>query len=124
MAESSVQDVVIHSQSAGDASPSDAPVTTSQSLSAQGAEGEIVEVKENGIHVDTPLSAHDEQVLEDGTARSDTDTSRADGDAKSIDNRPLKKFATAKPVSFAKYSVPKVIANNAAKAQADKGRQG
>ena len=124
MAESSVQDVVNHSQSAGDASPSDAPVTTSQSIFAQGAEGEVVEVKENGVQIEVPMSAQDEQMLEDGTARSDTDTSRADGDAKSVDNRPVKKLAAMKPVSFAKYSVPSLIKSNASKAQPTTGRQG
>lgn len=121
MAELSSQDVVNHSQSVGDVLPSDVPVTTSQPTSLSGDGGEVAEVKENGVHLNSNLSAQDDQVLEDSTARSDTDTSRADGEAKSTDARPVKKFATAKPVSFAKYNVPKVIAANVAKAQADKG---
>ncbi|KAK7905485.1 hypothetical protein LTR67_000208 [Exophiala xenobiotica] len=54
--------------------------------------------------------------LEDASGRSDTDTSRADGSIagdKSTEQKPVKKF-TAKPVSFAKYSVPKVVAASAA----------
>ncbi|KAK5078150.1 hypothetical protein LTR64_003445 [Lithohypha guttulata] len=120
MAELSSQDVVNHSQSVGDVLPSDVPVTTSQPTSLSGDGREVAEVKENGVHLNSNLSAQDDQVLEDSTARSDTDTSRADGEAKSTDARPVKKFATAKPVSFAKYNVPKVIAANVAKAQADK----
>ncbi|KAL2398044.1 hypothetical protein ABEF94_000189, partial [Exophiala dermatitidis] len=56
------------------------------------------------------------------SARSDTDTSRADGSVagdKVAESKPLKKL-TAKPVSFAKYSVPKVIAASAAAKGLDK----
>lgn len=121
MAELSSQDVVNHSQSVGDASPSDVPATTSQSKSTLGDEGEGVVVRENGFHPVNQLAVQEEQALEDGTTRSDTDTSRADGDAKSTDARPVRKAVTAKPVSFAKYNVPKVIAANAAKSQVEKG---
>lgn len=122
MAELSSQDVVNSTQLVGELSPTSAPGTTTLSQPIQGDEGDAV-AKENGVHTIQP-SGTDEQALEDGTTRSDTDTSRADGsigDAKSTDARPLKKFATAKPVSFAKYSVPKVIAANAAKPTAEKG---
>ncbi|KAK5947653.1 hypothetical protein PMZ80_001807 [Knufia obscura] len=123
MAELSSQDVVNSTQLVGEISPSSVPGTTTQSQSNSGDGGEAVVAKENGIHATTHSSTQDDQALEDGTARSDTDTSRADGstgDAKSTDARPVKKFATAKPVSFAKYSVPKVIAANAAKPTAEK----
>lgn len=125
MAESSSQDVVIQSQSVGDATPSDVPATTSQAITISGDEGEQVAAKENGIHLITHPSGLDEHSLEESTTRSDTDTSRADGsngDAKSADARPVKKFTTTKPVSFAKYSVPKVIAANATKTTVEKGR--
>lgn len=124
MAELSSQDVVNSTQLGGDLSPSSGPATTPLSQSIQGDGGETDSAKENGIHNTTQPAGQDEQALEDGTTRSDTDTSRADGsvgDAKSTDARPLKKFATAKPLSFAKYSVPKVIAANAAKPTAEKG---
>ena len=121
MAELSSQDVVNSTQLVGELSPSSAPGTTTLSQPIQGDEGDVA--TENGVHNNQPLGS-DDHALEDGTARSDTDTSRADGstgDAKSTDARPVKKFATTKPVSFAKYSVPKVIAANAAKPIAEKG---
>jgi len=125
MAELSSQDVVNSTQLVGEVSPPSAPGTTTQSQSHQGDEGDVAAVtRENGIHTALQPPGHDEQALEDGTTRSDTDTSRADGsvgDAKSTDARPVKKFATAKPVSFAKYSVPKATAANTAKPTAEKG---
>jgi len=127
MAESSIQDAVIQSQSVGDATPSDVPATTPQSITVPGDAGEKVAGNENGVHLITQSSAQEEHSLEDGTARSDTDTSRAEGsngDAKSADAHPVRKFATTKPISFAKYSVPKVIAANAAKVSVEKGRLG
>lgn len=127
MAELNKHDVEVNQQSAG-RTPSDVPVPTSLSLSNPGDEGDAAAtVKENEARNRTPTSAagpDDDQALEDGTTRSDTDTSRADGsnaDAKSTDARPVKKLATTKPVSFAKYSVPKVIAANAGKVAVEKG---
>ena len=123
MAELSSRDVVNSTQLVGEVSPSSVPGTTTHSQSNSG-DGEAAVARENGIHTTPQPLGQDDQALEDGTTRSDTDTSRADGsigDAKSTDARPLKKFATAKPVSFAKYSVPKVIAANAAKPTAEKG---
>lgn len=124
MAEQSAQDVVVQSQSGGDFSPSDAPATTTtidlQLATEVNSVGEL-EQKENGVHQLSQVRLDD---LEDASARSDTDTSRAEGsitEDKSIDNRPVKKFAAAKPVSFAKYSVPKVVAANAAIKASDKG---
>ena len=124
MAELDSRDVVNSSQSVGDLSPSDVPATTSQINNVHGEgdagveNGEIGSRKENGIHSNhthsQSLARSDDQALEDGTARSDTDTSRADassvGDGRSVDAKAPKKFAPSKPVSFAKYSVPKVIA--------------
>ncbi|ETI21131.1 hypothetical protein G647_07475 [Cladophialophora carrionii CBS 160.54] len=121
MAEKSTQDVVNQSQSVGDVSPSDAPATTSTpdiKVSGDDTSNSAVEVdvapKENGNHpVPSNIKMED---LDDASARSDTDTSRAEGSVagdKTADSKPLKKFA-AKPVSFAKYSVPKVIAASAA----------
>lgn len=125
MAELSSQDVVNSTRLVGEVSPPSAPGTTTQSQSNQGDEGEVgVITKENGLHITTQPSGRDEQALEDGTARSDTDTSRADGsvgDAKSTDARPIKKPAAAKPLSFAKYSVPKVVAANATRPTTEKG---
>ncbi|EXJ74939.1 uncharacterized protein A1O5_01635 [Cladophialophora psammophila CBS 110553] len=122
MAEQRAQDVVNQSQSVGDLSPSDAPATTSTpDIKVSGddigkdsneVEAEIAP-KENGIHTVSSLKMEE---LEDGSARSDTDTSRAEGSVagdKVTEPKPFKKFA-AKPVSFAKYSVPKVIAASAA----------
>ena len=80
-----------------------------------------VALQENGIH-NASLIKMDE--LEDVSGRSDTDTSRADGsvtDDKPAESKPVKKFAASKPISFAKYSVPKVIAANAAVKGTDKG---
>lgn len=123
MAELSTQDVVDQSQSVGDLSPSDAPATTSNTVSSPTGEVDVVaEVaqKENGIHNAVPPTTDE---LEDVSVRSDTDTSRADGSVtgdKATESKPVKKFSVSKPVSFAKYSVPKVIAANAAKGT-DKG---
>ncbi|KIY01226.1 uncharacterized protein Z520_02778 [Fonsecaea multimorphosa CBS 102226] len=122
MAEQRAQDVVNQSQSVGDLSPSDAPATTSTpdikvSGDDIGRDNVVVETevapKENGIHTVSNLKMEE---LEDGSARSDTDTSRAEGSVagdKATEYKPLKKFA-AKPVTFAKYSVPKTIAASAA----------
>lgn len=118
MAELSTRDVVDQSPSVGDLSPSDAPATTSNTASSLSGEVDhVAEVaqKENGIH-NTVQATADE--LEDVSGRSDTDTSRADGSVagdKATESKPVKKFSVSKPVSFAKYSVPKVIAANAAK---------
>ncbi|KIW64097.1 hypothetical protein PV04_09055 [Phialophora macrospora] len=121
MAEQSTQDVVNQSQSVGDVSPSDAPATTSTpdiKVSGDDTRNSAVEAgvapKENGNHPIMPNIKMEE--FDDASARSDTDTSRAEGSVagdKPADSKPLKKFA-AKPVSFAKYSVPKVIAASAA----------
>ena len=125
MAEQSTQDVVTQSQSVGDLSPSDAPATTTNPDFIQSGEVNSVEEaqsKENGVH--NPLSPKAED-FEDVSGRSDTDTSRADGsvaDDKPAEAKTVKKFTAAKPVSFAKYSVPKVIAATAAAKPADRGR--
>lgn len=124
MAEQSTQDVVNQTLSVGDLSPSDAPATTSTpDIKVSGDDNDVVEAapKENGIHTLSSLRMED---LDDLSARSDTDTSRAEGSVagdKVTEQRPLKKLA-AKPVSFAKYSVPKVIAASAAAKGTDKGR--
>jgi len=116
MAEQRAQDVVDQTQSVGDVSPSDAPATTSTpDIKVSGEHAGVGEgvAKENGIHTPSAFRMED---FEDGSARSDTDTSRADGSVagdKGAEPKSLKKFS-AKPVSFAKYSVPKVIAANAA----------
>ncbi len=125
MAEQSTQDVVNQNQSAGDLSPSDAPATTSTpDIKVSGDVTGVAEAapKENGIHTLPNLKMDD---LDEGSVRSDTDTSRAGSvtDDKVAEQRPLKKFA-AKPVSFAKYSVPKVIAASAAAKGTDKGNMG
>ena len=125
MAEQSAQDVVTQSQSVGDLSPSDAPATTTNIDFIQSGEVtsvDEVQTKENGIH--NPLNVKLED-FEDASGRSDTDTSRADGsvtDDKPAEAKTVKKFPAARPVSFAKYSVPKVIAANAAVKPADRGR--
>lgn len=122
MADSIVQDVVNQSRSVGDDSPSDAAATTTTTGSKPSGDANgVTEVatKENGIHTTTTLADHD-----DASAKSDTDTSRAEGSVagdKPTDSKPLKKFAPAKPVSFAKYSVPKVVAANASAKGTDKG---
>ncbi|KAG9773157.1 hypothetical protein KCU88_g5888, partial [Aureobasidium melanogenum] len=123
MAEQSAQDVVNQTRSAGDASPSDAPVPTSTpDIKVSGdatTSAEEATSKENGVHTLANVKAED---LEDASARSDTDTSRADGSVagdKVAESKPFKKL-TAKPVSFAKYSVPKVIAASAAAKGLDK----
>jgi len=124
MAEQSVQDVVNQSLSVGDLSPSDVPATTpTPDIKVSGDENGVVELtqKENGIHTLSGLKMDD---LDDGSARSDTDTSRAEGSVagdKAGEQKPLKKMA-AKPISFAKYSVPKVIAASAAAKGSEKGR--
>lgn len=122
MAELSTRDVVNHSQSVGDASPADVSATTSTQRSIQGDGEESVVTKENGTHFITQPLSHEEQILEDGTTRSDTSRAEgSNGDAKSTDTRPIKKLTATKPISFAKYSVPKVIAANAAKPPVEKG---
>ncbi|KAJ9602692.1 hypothetical protein H2200_012886 [Cladophialophora chaetospira] len=122
MAEQSTHDVVNQTQSVGDLSPSDVPATTSTpDVKVPGDDNSAVEVDvvptENGNH--TNLSSLKMEDLEDVSGRSDTDTSRAEGSIagdKTTDTKPLKKVAN-KPISFAKYSVPKVIAaSTAAKA--------
>jgi hypothetical protein len=124
MAELSPHHVVDQSQSVGDLSPSDAPATTfNTTANLSGEIDSVAEValKENGIHDSTLVRMED---LEEVSGRSDTDTSRADGsvtDDKQAESKPLKKFPAAKPVSFAKYSVPKVIAATVAVKGTDKG---
>jgi hypothetical protein len=122
MADSIVQDVVNQSQSVGDSSPADvaATTTTADSKPSGDVDG-VAEVApiENGLHAASILAD-----LDDVSAKSDTDGSRADGSVagdRPTEAKPLKKFAPAKPVSFAKYSVPKVIAANAAAKGSDKG---
>ena len=128
MAEQSTHDVVNQTQSVGDLSPSDAPATTSTpdiKVSGDDKDDSAVEVDvaptENGNHATSSSLKMEEP--EDGSARSDTDTSRAEdgtvGD-KTSDTKPLKKLAS-KPISFAKYSVPKVIAASAAAKATEKG---
>ena len=122
MADIIVQDVVNQSLSVGDLSPSDAAATTTTTDSkplgdVDGAAED--NQKENGILVPTVVPD-----LEDASAKSDTDGSRGEGSVagdKPPELKPVKKFAPAKPVSFAKYSVPKVIAANAAVKGVDKG---
>lgn len=122
MAEQRAQDVVNQSQSVGDLSPSDAPVTTSTpDIKVSGDDGGVVEAapKENGIHTHSTFKMEE---LDDASARSDTDTSRAEGSVagdKVAESKPLKKFA-AKPISFAKFSVPKVVAASASAKVAEK----
>ena len=124
MAEQSAQDVVNQSLSVGDLSPSDVPATTSTpDIKVSGDEDGVVELaqKENGIHTLSSLKMED---LDDGSARSDTDTSRAEGSVagdKANEQKPPKKIA-AKPISFAKYSVPKVIAASTAVKGTEKGK--
>lgn len=128
MAEQRAQDVVNQSQSVGDLSPSDAPATTSTpDIKVSGDGIAVVEAdvapKENGNH---HIPNHKMDDLDDGSARSDTDTSRAEGSVagdKTTDSKPLKKIA-AKPISFAKYSVPKVVAANTAAKTTDQGTCG
>jgi hypothetical protein len=130
MAEPSAQDVVNQSQSVGDVSPSDAAATTTTldfKLSSDEKPTNItpaveadVAPKENGNYVQSSVKMED---LDDGSARSDTDTSRAEGSVagdKTAEFKPVKKYV-AKPISFAKYSVPKVIAANAAAKASEKG---
>jgi hypothetical protein len=125
MAEQSAQDVVTQSQSVGDLSPSDATATTTTTDINRLGEVKSAEeetTKENGIHNPSIVRTED---LEDASARSDTDTSRADGSVagdKPAESKTLKKPATVKPVSFARYSVPKVVAANAAAKPANQGR--
>jgi len=126
MAEQRAQDVVNQTLSVGDLSPSDAPETTSTpAIKLSGDDSSVVETvpkeKENGIHMPFRMDE-----IDDASARSDTDTShtsRAEGSItgdKTTEHKPLKKVV-AKPVSFAKYSVPKVIAANSTAKGADKG---
>lgn len=121
MAEQRAQDVVNQTLSVGDLSPSDAPETTSTpEIKLSGDDVAVVEVvsKENGIHMPFRMDE-----IDDASGRSDTDTSRAEGSVagdKPTEHKPLKKFV-AKPVSFAKYSVPKVIAASATAKGTDKG---
>jgi hypothetical protein len=123
MAEQSTQDVVNQSQSVGDFSPSDAPATTStpdikvsgDDTTRDSAAEVDVALKENGNHTVSSVKMDDP---DDASGRSDTDTSRADGSV--TDTKPVKKF-TAKPVSFAKYSVPKIIAAAATAKATEKG---
>lgn len=126
MAEQSTHDVVNETQSVGDLSPPDVPATTSTpDLKVPGDDNSAVEVDvvptENGNHTNSSTLKMED--LEDASGRSDTDTSRAEdsiaGD-KAADTKPLKKVAS-KPVSFAKYSVPKVIAASAAAKATEKG---
>ena len=124
MAEQSAQDVVVQSQSAGDLTPSDAPATTiTTDFQVPGEVSSVADEapKENGVH--NPLLFRADE-LEDASGRSDTGSSRADGSVsedKASESKQPKKPAAAKPVSFAKYSVPKVIAANAAAKASDKG---
>jgi hypothetical protein len=124
MAELATHDVVNQFQSVGDLSPSDAPATTSNTTSdLPGEDDSLVEVvsKENGFHIASNPRMDE---LEDLSGRSDTGSSRADGSVagdKPMQSQPVKKFGVSKPVSFAKYSVPKVIAANAAVKGTDKG---
>lgn len=121
MAEQRAQDVVNQTLSVGDLSPSDAPETTSTpEIKLSGDEIAVVEVvpKENGIHMPFRMDE-----IDDASGRSDTDTSRAEGSVagdKPTEHKPLKKFV-AKPISFAKYSVPKVIAASSTAKGTDKG---
>ena len=124
MAEQSAQDVVVQSQSGGDLSPSDAPaITPNIDSQLAGEVNDVAELErnENGIHLISQVKTED---LEDISARSDTGSSRADGSVtedKSTENIPIKKVVAVKPVSFAKYSVPKAAAANAAVKASDKG---
>lgn len=125
MAESINQHVEVNQESAG-RMPTDVPESTLQSITKSGNESESVVVNGDDAQNNqnsSDISAED-QLLETTSARSDTDNSRADGsnaDSKSIDARPVKKVVPARPVSFAKYSVPKVVAANTGKAIAEKG---
>ncbi|RMD41350.1 hypothetical protein DV735_g3782, partial [Chaetothyriales sp. CBS 134920] len=97
MAAQSAQDVVSQSQSVGDFSPADAPaITTNGDIDLSRVDEKTA--AENGLHRLAPAKLDD---FEDGSGRSDTETAEA---------KAVKKFAAARPVSFAKYSVPKVIA--------------
>ena len=67
----------------------------------------------------------DDVARDDISIRSDTDTSRAEGsvagDSKTQEPSKMVKKLAPKPISFAKYSVPKVMAaNNLAKAATEK----
>ena len=126
MAEQRAQDVVNQTLSVGDLTPSGAPETTSKSeikLLRGGEDIAVVEVvpKENGTH-HMPFRMDE---IDDASARSDTDTSRAEGEGSVTGDKPaeqkLLKKVVAKPVSFAKYSVPKVIAASSTAKGTDKG---
>lgn len=124
MAESINQHVEVNQESAG-RMPTDVPESTLQSTTKSGENESVVVNGDDTQNNETSIETSEEQhLLEAATTLSDTDASRADGsnaDSKSIDARPLKKVAPAKPVSFAKYSVPKVVAANTGKATAEKG---
>lgn len=117
MAESSLQDVALNTQSVGDNLPSDASATTTYKnfIGGDAEEGKLV--KENGTgNEDFTSTRIDDHGLEDGGARSDTDNSRANsvtGEGRSTDSKPIKKFVASKPMSFAKYSVPKTVTASA-----------
>lgn len=113
MAESSSQDAALKPSSAGVTSPSEITATTTDSYAIRGDVEEAVEPQENGVATQKELSRQDEQQAEDGSTRSDTDTQ---------DVKPLKKFTASKPVSFAKYSLPKTLTTNAPpKSASEKG---
>lgn len=121
MAELSPQDVVNHTQSVGGLSPADVSATTSTQNLIAGEGEDSSATKQNEGHLASQLVSQEEQSLEDGTTRSDTSRAEgSNGDAKSTDARPVRKLTATKPVTFAKYSVPKVIAANAAKAPIEK----
>ena len=69
----------------------------------------------------------DDVARDDISIRSDTDTSRAEGsvagDSKAQEASKMVKKLAPKPISFAKYSVPKVMAaNNLAKTATEKSK--
>ncbi|RMZ76905.1 hypothetical protein DV738_g4701, partial [Chaetothyriales sp. CBS 135597] len=101
MAAQSAQDVVSQSQSVGDFSPADAPATTTNGDIGPSRVDDKT-AAENGLHRLAPAKMDD---FEDGSGRSDNESAEA---------KAVKKFAAARPVSFAKYSVPKVIAASTA----------
>lgn len=126
MADLTTRDVVNDTQSAGGLPPTDAPLTTTTTeLNDQSGEkdtGEKSEQHFNDHQSPAHLVARDDQSLEDAASKSDTD-SRADGSiagSKTSEHQAVKRPLAAKPVSFVKYSVPKVI-EAAKKAAADKG---
>ena len=72
----------------------------------------------------TAAYANGSSNVNDASGGSDTDTSRSDGVRGShVDGSGAVKKTSFKPVSFAKYSVSKVVSSSpTAKAAADKGR--